>query len=337
MPRIDSKQLAAAHRTEKPGKTKYRLDAALRRRNGEGIRDIARSLGVSYSTVRDWLLRMHNGDLDSRFDAKREGRKRSLPPEVDESIIEWLNGSPEDYGFDVGTWQLTMIRRLIREKFGIDRKIRILRQDLRRLGFSFHKPRPVPHNSATHEEQAEFKLKANHTIREHLKEGYVVVAQDEAHVPLSPKPGYGWYRINGGEEVKMSYTKKTVTIYGILSKDGYHIRICESCNANTFVDFLREMLKIYPKLLIVLDNASYHKAQKVEELVEASKGALKLVFLLEYTPQLNPIEQQWNVLKRLLSGRYYKSVEELQESIRAIISQQLMLPVKLMDYMLASQ
>lgn len=71
--------------------------------------------------------------------------------------------------------------------------------------------------------------------------------------------------------------------------------------------------------------------------MEASQGTLNLVFLRKYTPQLNPIKQQWNVLKRLLSGRYYESVEELKEAIQSIVSQHLMLPVKLMDYLLAAQ
>ena len=97
------------------------------------------------------------------------------------------------------------------------------------------------------------------------------------------------------------------------------------------------MRKICPKMLIVLDNASYHKSHAVEKEVEESNGALKLVFLPKYTPQLNPIEQQWNVLKRLLSGRYYESIEELENAIRSIVSQHLMLPVKLMDYLLAAQ
>ena len=113
--------------------------------------------------------------------------------------------------------------------------------------------------------------------------------------------------------------------------------LCESCNSKTFVSFLLEMLETYPKMLIVLDNAGYHTPQAVEKEIKDSSGALKPVFMPKYTPQLNPIKQQWNVLKRLLSGRYYELVEGLKEGIRSIVSQHLMLPVKLMDYLLAAQ
>ena len=108
MPRVCAERLAAAHRAEKPCKSKYRLDAAVRRMRCENIRNIARNIGVYYSTARDWLVRLHSGDLDSRFDVKREGRKRNLPREVGGSIIKWRDGSPKDYGFDVGMWQLVM-------------------------------------------------------------------------------------------------------------------------------------------------------------------------------------------------------------------------------------
>ena len=70
------------------------------------------------------------------------------------------------------------------------------------------------------------------------------------------------------------------------------------------------MLRIYPKILLILDNAPYHKSETVTEFVKANEDRLRLVFLPAYTPQLNPIEQQWNVLKRMLAGRYFASVED---------------------------
>ena len=75
MPRVGTERLAAAHRAEKPGR--YRRDAAVRSRNGENVRDVARYAGACYPTARDWLVRPRNGDPDSWFGVKREGRKES--------------------------------------------------------------------------------------------------------------------------------------------------------------------------------------------------------------------------------------------------------------------
>ena len=114
--------------------------------------------------------------------------------------------------------------------------------------FSYHKPRPASHNSATPEEQAKFKLETNHTISEYVKQGCTAVTRDEAHVRPSPKPGYGWYRINGNGEAKTLHSKKTVTTYGLFGKDERKIRLYESCNSETFISFLPEMLEICPKM-----------------------------------------------------------------------------------------
>ena len=44
------------------------------------------------------------------------------------------------------------------------------------------------------------------------------------------------------------------------------------------------------------------------------------------------IEVQWRVLKRLLAGRYFETVDDLRDAIVKIIQDE-MKPVKVMDYM----
>ena len=62
------------------------------------------------------------------------------------------------------------------------------------------------------------------------------------------------------------------------------------------------------------------------------------MFLPAYTPQLNPIEQQWNVLKRMmLAGRYFASVEDLRAVIAAIARCRRMRPVEMTNYLVAAQ
>jgi transposase len=47
--------------------------------------------------------------------------------------------------------------------------------------------------------------------------------------------------------------------------------------------------------VIIMDNATFHKSKKTKELIE-SVGC-RLLFQPAYSPDLNPIEQQWAVLK----------------------------------------
>ena len=74
---------------------------------------------VAYSTVRDWLVHMHAGNLKSRFDRKRRGRARILPKRILRKIKLWLGHDPSRYGYEAGSWQMAMIQDKLYKKFRI--------------------------------------------------------------------------------------------------------------------------------------------------------------------------------------------------------------------------
>ncbi|MEG2416719.1 MAG: transposase [Peptostreptococcaceae bacterium] len=50
--------------------------------------------------------------------------------------------------------------------------------------------------------------------------------------------------------------------------------------------------------VIVMDNASFHCKNRLYELCKESNRNLRLIFLPPYSPELNPIEKYWAILKR---------------------------------------
>jgi putative transposase len=74
--------------------------------------------------------------------------------------------------------------------------------------------------------------------------------------------------------------------------------------------------------IVVLDNASFHRAKAVKQhLSDWALSNLSLLFLPPYSPQLNLIESVWRNLKRFLSPRRaYPSTADLRKAILEALS-----------------
>ena len=324
MPNVSEKKLVRMCAKEKNVLAKLRMLACILRKRGRSIREICRKLVMPYSTVRDWLVRMQDWGLKARFNRPRGGRKSKMPKSFSRTVRVWLNNEPKKYGFESGSWQLNLILEMIRRTFGLDCcKARTLRRMLKKIGFSYRKPRPVPPKSASKSEQEEFKARAGRKAGDLANEGYAVFVEDEAAVGMSQEPGYGWRPTGGRDEIQTGFSKKAVSLLGIMGTDTLCVRMADSANSETFKEFLEDARKSHPKFYMVLDNASYHKSHKVREYVAGTGGDVELEFLPPRTPQLNQIENVWRDLKRRLAGRYFESPEKLKAAIAIILEKEM--------------
>jgi len=92
-------------------------------------------------------------------------------------------------------------------------------------------------------------------------------------------------------------------------------KISKKINANAFLIFLRKLNKSYKKLCIIMDNATWHLTKKVLQFCKDS--GIKIIRLLPYSPELNPIEQYWQNIKKWLGTKVWASKEELEKQLRA--------------------
>lgn len=70
-----------------------------------------------------------------------------------------------------------------------------------------------------------------------------------------------------------------------------------TCNTELFNQWVETFLvpSLIPGQVVILDNATFHKSEKTKELVE--NAGCSLLFLPPYSPDLNPIETFWAILK----------------------------------------
>jgi transposase len=92
-----------------------------------------------------------------------------------------------------------------------------------------------------------------------------------------------------------------------------------------FAAHLRHVAKAYPaqkhgEVVLLIDNAPWHRGKPVDEAL-AQNPHLKFKRLPSYSPQLNPIERFWKVLRRRAThNRLFDALADLKRSIRANLS-----------------
>ncbi len=105
-------------------------------------------------------------------------------------------------------------------------------------------------------------------------------------------------------------TRKSVALFGAVElRTGQLVtQFAPQFNAVTFETFLRRLLRhrrTHRRLVLVLDNARYHHATRLQPLLAAYREVLSCAFLPPYSPDLNPIERVWKLARKLCTHNQY--------------------------------
>jgi transposase len=79
--------------------------------------------------------------------------------------------------------------------------------------------------------------------------------------------------------------------------------------------------RIGSRVLVILDNASYHKRQDIVDKIEQALPNIQLCFLPVYSPDFNLIELVWHSCKEFIAHRLFASVNQLQEILDRLLNQ----------------
>lgn len=93
----------------------------------------------------------------------------------------------------------------------------------------------------------------------------------------------------------------------------------EKKNSEAFIAFLEHLaFTVYPdqRLILVMDNASYHKSRATFAALAALEDRILVIWLPKYSPFLNPIERFWLHLKNLANANcLHPDLDSLQREI----------------------
>lgn len=131
----------------------------------------------------------------------------------------------------------------------------------------------------------------------------LIVYSDETGIDDNEVPLKGW-ALRGKRcfATKKAERKTRYNITAALNKDSLFAPFLFEGYSNTAVyeTYIEYVLvpALKPGMVVIIDNASFHKSKRIIELIEAV--GCRIIFLPPYSPDLNPIEHWWAALKHAI-------------------------------------
>jgi len=311
----DAEKISELLRKEKDSKAKLRFCAL----NLIGVfkmpvRDVSKAVGVPLRTIYDWIDYWTEEGVEGLKDKLPSGGRPSrLSEEEIQRLKEYLKEKP--------FWTTKEARYLIKERFEIELSESQTRRVLRdRLKMNFAKSYSKDYRRP---KDAEDVLVGNlETVMRLLKEKGVreeevaVGFLDETSPQLTANTVRVWSfgkpeMIKNTDRIKSNtigfYAVKGESVSGFLEKS-------RAPNIAKFLEEIKEQNREYKAIIVVLDNFPSRRAEIVRK--RAEEVGIYLIYLPPYSPDLNPIEFLWRSIKRVISLRLIKTIEELRATIK---------------------
>lgn len=288
---------------------------------GEDVSTVARVFDVPERTVFHWLACYRGGG----WQALREGKRSGRPRKVDGKTMAWLYdkitmGDPRQFQLPFCLWTLDIIRRVLKQERSISLSKSAVSRLLKQLGLSAQ--RPIYRSYKKDPKAVETYLRETYPeLAAKLQQGGVkLFFVDEAAVRSDCHRGTTWAPVGQTPEVEDSGDRFTLKMISAVSARG-DMRfsfIRGRMNSDGFIAFLKKLREDAGcPIIVVADNASYHKSGKV--LAYGEKEGVEIALLPTYSPELNPDEQVWNHAKRRLGKLFVVTKDEMKSALLGIM------------------
>lgn len=303
----------------------YRFAAVKLHKRDVPVATIAESFGVTTEAVYIWLKKARTAGVKSLRSTKASGREPELDEKQFSLLLKAIRYPASNFGYATDLWSGPRLRHFIKHEFGIEYHCKHMPRFLRRLGLNFK----FPERRALEQDPKavrEWKKKRLPVILKFAKEkNALIFYADEALVSLIPYVGRTWAfpeakpiaRVSGRRGQHVGITA-AVNAQGRL---GFELtREKEMFTAKVFLRFIRKLRREQPGRFIVLivDGAPTHTAKIIKAYSKENKKLFRLEILPAYSPELNPAEKPWVVLKsQNLNGSQARDKTELRGKVKS--------------------
>jgi transposase len=105
--------------------------------DGKTYQEISDFLGIAYTTVAYWAVHGNPANLESFLDGRREGNFRKVTKEYENLLLEVIEKSPIEYGYDFGRWTAARLATYLEKATGIKLSGSQVRRILNRKKYAY--------------------------------------------------------------------------------------------------------------------------------------------------------------------------------------------------------
>jgi transposase len=279
---------------------------------------VAGVFGITRATLNGWIGKFNARGIDGLIDAPRSGRPAEIRPEQKPRYRELIE-HPEQAGQT--HWTAKKFCGYLREELDHAVGYRTVVRWLHEEGFRLKVPQPWPDRQnetarAAFVEQVKTWL-ADETID--------LWYQDEMGVEGDPRPRRRWIQKGDKGKVTRNGDHIRMNVSGMVCpRTGQFFALELSHSDGEMFQILldeahKDVCLKRPRNLLIMDNASWHKNKRTRW------GAFEPMYLPSYSPDLNPIERLWLLVKAEWFGDFIAKTREalmdrLDQALRWVIN-----------------
>jgi len=296
---------------------KVRFIALLLLSKGLEHKDVASVIGKSIKTIENWHRQYITKGIDSLNSFQYLPKKTFLTDEQIEQLVKWVT--------ETNPGKTKEIRQYIKEHFKVRYSNEAVRKLLKKNGLKVLRPKVVPGNPPSEEEQKK-TIKKYFDMKSSCEPGTVFLFGDGMHLVHQNVPALCWGDPKKPPVLKTNTGRKRLNILGAYNPDIHsfvHLTGEENCDADRVIEYFTVIMRAYPDapmIVLFLDNAKYYKAQIVSQWVE-NHPKFQIEFLPTYSPNLNLIERFWRFVKeKLVKNTYYKKYKTFRAKVFQLLN-----------------
>ena len=311
--------------------------------DGKNYQEIADFLGCSPRTVAYWAVHGNPNNLETLQDKRIKGNHKKATDEYIDLLLKTVDKNPTNLGYEFGRWTGKRLSEHLEKETGIKLSKSQIVRILKRKKYVYIWAKYSLEDKQNQEKREVFKEKLDEYMRiakskpNHLQ----IWFWDECGFSLRVIRRRTWTGKGKRKKVQGQRRRGRVNMMGGLRYSDKK-RICfliKKGDSSTFYEQLKKLNKLVKqewisqgnreedfeekgtKILIVLDNASFHKKKEILRDIENNLPNIILEFLPAYSPDYNLIELVWHSAKEYIAHREFENKEQLSKVVNSLLNE----------------